>query len=144
MRLFVTVKRLGKKRALLTEIPYDIPPPATLRDLITSMVQVEASAYNAKPEAGPDGADHAPPPLAFLLTSEDLDAKTPTGKIDFGLRRNRRADLPEAISHALTAFGDGMFRVFVGDVELENLDQPASLHEGDKLTFIRLTMLSGR
>ena len=37
-----------------------------------------------------------------------------------------------------------MFRVFLGDRELENLDEKVEFAEGNEITFIRLTMLAGR
>ena len=42
------------------------------------------------------------------------------------------------------AFNDGLFRIFLNDNELSSLEEKIKLQENDKLTFIRLTMLSGR
>lgn len=42
------------------------------------------------------------------------------------------------------AFKDGLFRIFLNDNELSSLEENINLQENDKLTFIRLTMLSGR
>lgn len=45
---------------------------------------------------------------------------------------------------AMLGFQDGLFRVFLGDTELTELDEKLELQEGDTVTFIRLTMLAGR
>ena len=44
----------------------------------------------------------------------------------------------------MLGFQDGLFRVFLGDTELTELDEKLELQEGDTVTFIRLTMLAGR
>ena len=44
----------------------------------------------------------------------------------------------------MLGFQDGLFRVFLGDTELTELDEQLELQEGDTVTFIRLTMLAGR
>lgn len=36
------------------------------------------------------------------------------------------------------------YRIFLNDNELSSLEKKINLQENDKLTFIRLTMLSGR
>ena len=45
---------------------------------------------------------------------------------------------------SVQGFEDGLFRVFLGDRELENLDEKVEFAEGNEITFIRLTMLAGR
>ena len=37
-----------------------------------------------------------------------------------------------------------LIRIFLNDNELSSLEEKINLQENDKLTFIRLTMLSGR
>ena len=54
------------------------------------------------------------------------------------------AELSKAIETAVQGFEDGLFRVFLGDRELENLDEKVEFAEGNEITFIRLTMLAGR
>lgn len=44
---------------------------------------------------------------------------------------------------ALLAYKDGIYRVFIGDEEVKELNESLNIKEGDILTFIRLTMLSG-
>ena len=53
-------------------------------------------------------------------------------------------DVGKSIETAMLGFQDGLFRVFLGDTELTELDEKLKLQEGDTVTFIRLTMLAGR
>ena len=48
------------------------------------------------------------------------------------------------MENALQCFLDGLVRIFRNEEELSELDQSAGLREGDILTLIRLTFLSGR
>ncbi len=41
-------------------------------------------------------------------------------------------------------FEDGIFRIYLGTEELKKPEDLISLEEDSELTFIRLTMLSGR
>lgn len=67
------------------------------------------------------------------------------GKIGFGRRfSDKKADKQKALDNAQQSFEDGIYKVFVGDKELTDLKTAVNLQEGDVLTFIRLTMLSGR
>ena len=66
------------------------------------------------------------------------------GRIGFGIPfGSREADTEEALETALQGFRDGLYRVFVGDREIESLDEPLGLSEGDTVTMIRLVMLTG-
>ena len=48
------------------------------------------------------------------------------------------------MENACQCFSDGLVRVFRNEEELTELDGPVRLWEGDCLTLIRLTFLSGR
>ena len=50
----------------------------------------------------------------------------------------------KAKENALQSFEDGLYRIFIGDNEIEGLNTAITLNEGDTLTFIKLTMLAGR
>ena len=53
-------------------------------------------------------------------------------------------DRAKACETACQCFEDGLVRVFRNQEELEGLETQVKLQEGDCLTFIRLTFLSGR
>ena len=62
MRIYLKMKTPGKRRPILDDIPYEIPDnTATLRELLTALVQAEVERYNGKPRSSP--SDEAPPGL---------------------------------------------------------------------------------
>ena len=48
------------------------------------------------------------------------------------------------MNHAIQSFEDGIYRIFLDDRALEQLEEKILLTEGSSLTFVRLTMLAGR
>ena len=74
-----------------------------------------------------------------------MEDKAATGKVGFEANYNGRpAAETEAIINALQSYEDGIFRIFLDDAELGELSSSVQLKEESTLTFIRLTMLSGR
>ena len=57
---------------------------------------------------------------------------------------DRKADPESAVNHAIQSFEDGIYRIFLDDRALEQLEEKILLTEGSSLTFVRLTMLAGR
>ena len=79
-----------------------------------------------------------------LLTKAEIDDMRQVGKIGFGIPYGSNpADYQEALDTAYQGFEDGLYRVFVGEWEMESLDAPLDLHEDDTITIIRLVMLTG-
>ena len=56
----------------------------------------------------------------------------------------QKQDLEKAIENALQSYEDGIYRVFVNDEEMGEIESEIELKEKDELTFVRLTMLAGR
>lgn len=137
MLLHLTLRQLGKRRSTLDAIPLPIPDSvATVRELLVCVVHESVAAYNARVRQGEN--DLQP------MTEETLSGMERVGKLAFGVNYGgRAADEAAAIDTALQGFEDGLYRVFLGQTELTALDSPIALHEGDELTFIRLTMLTG-
>lgn len=137
MKISVRMKMLGKRRSILGEVPIEINDTVkTLRELLTELVRIEAERYNQK------GVDVQ---LIPFLSKEELKEQAAAGKVGFGrIYSDKKADVHKAIENALTCFEDGLVRVFCGERELEELDGEIHLEEGDVLTFIRLTFLTGR
>lgn len=80
-----------------------------------------------------------------MLSNAQIDDMAHIGKIAFGIVYGEKApDVGKSIETAMLGFQDGLFRVFLGDTELTELDEKLELQEGDMVTFIRLTMLAGR
>lgn len=134
MTILVNVKQLGKKRNKISEMPFFLEnKPRTPRELITESVRACVAAYNARlnKEAKP-------------LSEDDISAMSELGKIAFGLSEGAAADLGKATDDAILAFEDGLYRIFLGEEELTELDGSIELNENSSVTFIRLVMLAGR
>lgn len=143
MRISITVKTFAAHRNHMTDRPVELPDSiGTTRDLIAALVRMEVASYNAKPEDA-RAVDATGKTLAVPLSEDAISRAAESGKISFGFRRGPEADGNAAIQNALATYGDGFFKIFVGDVELGGLDDPVAMHDGDRLTIIRLVMLSG-
>lgn len=137
MKINIQMKTAGKRRPILEHVPYEINDTAkTLRELLTELVNIEVERYNAK------GVDVQ---LIPFLSEEELKEQATVGKVGFGrIYSDKKADADKAVENAIQCFEDGMVRVFCGERELTELDGETGLKEGDELTFIRLTFLTGR
>lgn len=137
MRINVRMKMLGRKRPILGEVPMEISDTVkTLRELLAELVKIEVGKYNLK------GVDTQ---LIPFLSKEELEGQAAVGKVGFGrIYTDRKANVSKAVENVFTCFEDGLVRVFCGEQELEELDGEIQLKEGDTLTFIRLTFLTGR
>ncbi|MEH7113832.1 hypothetical protein V7124_15775 [Neobacillus niacini] len=137
MKVFVSVKQAGRRKEYIKkeELVLD-DNPASLRELIMEIIRKNVESYNRRPLDS----------LLFnYLTFDEIEAQVSTGKVGFCQRVDeRQADAGKAVETAMLAFTDGLYRVFIGDVEIESLDGPLGIKDGDVLTFIRFTMLSGR
>ena len=137
MRVYVTIKQAGKKNSYLTEMPLELPATViTLGDLIKHIVLLNVKSYNTKTYDSD---------IVKLLTQQDIDSHITTGKVGFGRRFNRK-DAPQekSVETALSAFTDGLYRVFADDQEISDLEAVLSLQEDSRIAFIRLIFLSGR
>jgi len=137
MKIVVTVKSVGKKKAYLTQKEWELlDEPTTLRELITAVVRKNVQDFNNK---------EVEVPLMNYLTKSDIEQQSVTGKVGFGAHYNEsKADVTEAISAAIQAFEDGLYKVYVREEEMEKLDIPLQCQDGDVVAFIKLTMLAGR
>jgi len=148
VRVRVTVtghrRRGEQERGLALALP---PGPVTARQIVAAAVTAEAAAYQAR--AGEAS-------LVRVLTDRalraDLDqgaVRMSDGRMSEGRMSDRRmsdrpsaepVDVTAAVETALLAFDDGIFRVFVGDREVEG---PVELPDGAAVLFLRLVPLAG-
>lgn len=137
MKIFINVKQLGKRKEAIGRKEFLIETvPVTTAELIVAVVIRQVQEYNERLDQND---------LLKYLTDAEIEEKATSGKVSFGVNYNGLpADAEKAVRNALQSFEDGIFRVFLNDTELESLDETIQLQEGDKLTFIRLTMLAGR
>ena len=151
MKVYIQIKSAGNRSAArraenpftpktpdrLARVPYELPDSvSTLRELIAALVRIEVGRYNEK------GADRQ---LIPFLTGEEIREQAETGRVGFGrIWSEKKAEEAEAVRNACQCAEDGLVRIFQNDTEIAGLDSPVRLREGDCLTFIRLTFLSGR
>ena len=90
--------------------------------------------------------------LVRVLTKKSLDADLARGAVRTeGPRDDAEAaagdqgqvNLADAVDAALLAFGDGLFKVFVGDRELTDDAAALPVTDGAALLFLRLVPLAG-
>lgn len=138
MKLLVRIKQVGRKKPLLQEKSLeigDVGLSPTLGELIAAVVAQQVESYNSKV---------AEENILPFLTEPEIDASSTAGKMGFGSIYNfNSADLVNAVENARQSFEDGIFAVFIGDEQIDRLDQKANLDDSTVVTFIRLTFLSG-
>ena len=136
-QLFVRIKQVGKRKPLIENQSMEMPDTVrTLRALLAEIIRQRVETFNQRSESGN---------WTKYLTDFDLDAAAETGKVSFDAKYNdRQQNAGQAVDTAILAFQDGLFRVFLDEIELESLDAALNLHDGQVIIFIRLTMLSGR
>lgn len=137
MNIKVNIKQLGKKRATVETEGFRLETrPETVKDLIAASVHTCVEDYNARVRKGES---------ASPLSEEEILGMSQIGKIAFGINYGgKEANEEKAVKNALLAYEDGLFRIFLGENEAGALEDKIDLDENDEVTFIRLTMLSGR
>lgn len=133
LRIYAKVKSIGKRKPVLELQPFEIAPAATLRELVTQIVQQNVQSFNEEK------------PFTRYLLENDIETAYEQGKVGFNHKYNdqKQSEQP-AIEEALLAFEDGIYKVLHGEKELTTLDESLHINEDDIFTFIKLTMLSGR
>lgn len=137
MKIFVNVKQIGKRKNKIDKKKYEISEKiTTVKELLTEFVTINVNEFNN----GFTENDIVP-----YLTDEKINDLSDAGKISFGVDYNgQKQDLEKAVENALQSYEDGIYRVFVNDEEMGEIDCEINLKENDELTFVRLTMLAGR
>lgn len=138
MILKIHLKQIGQRKQTVAPVDFEYSPvPRSVRELITQTVTMCVEAYNERVRRGDS--------FTAPVTEEQITDMAGVGKIAFGINYGGREQDPgKAIENALQSFEDGLYRVFLNENELERLEDGLELCEGDSLTFIRLTMLTGR
>jgi len=131
------MKSLGKRKEFFKNVEYQLSMrPETITDLISELVKINVSSYNERSGE-----------VSFVnyLTKEEIELRGTTGKVGFGINYNeQKANVQDSIRTALQAFQDGLFKVFINDVE-QTVEAPSIIvNDGDQIVFIKLTMLAGR
>ncbi|RSD28876.1 hypothetical protein EJA10_03340 [Mesobacillus subterraneus] len=137
MFIYVLVKSVGKRRDVVSKQRVKLQgTPGSLRVLLTELVTVNVREFVGKEEEKP---------LVSYLTEGEINQQASSGKVGFGaIYNNSKPDLNAAIHTAIQAFEDGLFLVFINSEQIEDLDAPLNMADGDEVALIRLTMLAGR
>lgn len=143
--MLITGKALGRRKPLFEDWSIPLPPEwrgdggdggLTLRDLIERIVRDEVRAFRQR--------EHD---RQFLraLTAKEIEAAAEKGKVQMGESDvgPRDVDEDQAVETAWQAFEDGIYLVVIDEVEQTQLDQRIFLTADSRITFIRLTLLSG-
>ena len=77
--------------------------------------------------------------------ASEIEHAAERGKIEMGASEVgiQHVDAEQSVGVALQAFEDGLYLVIIDDVEHRDLDQQVYLKDDSRITFIRLTMLTG-
>ena len=137
MKITVNTKAVGKLRACVSKTELELDgAPETVRSLICLAVDACAGDYMRRAQSGE---------VLRVLTDERLSAMADQGKISFGsVYGEAKVGIEAARANALQCFEDGIYRIFIDGRQLERLDEKIALAGDSELTFVRLTMLSGR
>lgn len=137
----VELKVIGQKRPVFTDYRLPLPPEVnvsegiTLRDLITHIVLQEVETFRQR---------KAERRLAQVLSPQLIEHSAAQGKIESGERElEQDVNDDESVGVALQAFEDGIYFVFVDDVQRESLNQTVFVGENSRIMFVRLVALAG-
>ncbi|WP_373228782.1 hypothetical protein [Cohnella sp.] len=137
MRIRVMVKQIGKRKPIIGEQHLQLyQSTATLQELIEQIVTINVEQYNNRT------VDEL---MVAALSEQEIQDKADHGKVGFNVRYNpNQQDLNKALENASLSFQDGLYKVFINDIEIEQWQQEISINEDDSILFLRLTMLAGR
>ncbi len=111
------------------------PTSPTAADLIDHVVRAEVADFAER---------QVERRLLRVLTEQAIAAGAAAGKVAAELREGTPPPDPQdAVTVAHEAFTDGIFLLFVDDVEVEGLDTPVTLHDDVRVRFVRMTALAG-
>lgn len=141
--MLITSKVLGTKKRLFEDWSIPIPPQdeggdggLTLGQLIARIVRAEVKKFQQRQQ------DRQ---FSRALTSSEIERAAERGKVEMGASEVglQDVDAEQSVAVALQAFEDGLYLVVIDDVEHRDLNQQVFLNEDSRITFIRLTMLTG-
>lgn len=145
MILHVLKKSIGKRGQHLAPVEYALPEElCCLRQLMEALVEKEVSIYNAKVGQTAEGLTGLQWTEGLPMEQETLDGAVEAGRVGFGrVYSEKTADPKKAKETALQGWKDGLIRVFLNEHELTDLDAPVEIRDGNELTILRLSFLSG-
>ncbi len=144
MSVLITVegKAVGQEQSLFTDWRIELPPDKErqgdhlkLRDLITSIVNEEVNAFRLRQEERK---------LPRVMSRRQIEQGVLGGKVDPGEHdMQQEVNIDEAVAVALQSFEDGLYFVFIDEIQQIHLDSEVFLKTNSKVMFLRLTALVG-
>jgi hypothetical protein len=137
IQLTIQAKIIGRRgpalQPLLLEVPGPIP---SLRQLLAAIVQQQIAEFLERKQQAT---------FLRVLSQAQLDEGAEAGRILSGDpdRQHPAPDPQQSLQAVLTAFGDGLFYVFLDDVQIESLDETIQIQESSHILFARLIPLAG-
>jgi hypothetical protein len=132
--VIIETKVVGSKDSESTHIT--LPTGVgSLRDLLTVLVRHELAAHEERRTASR---------TLRVLTPADLARGVDDGV--YGREKRAAAAPPpesEAVTRAVEAFTDGLYFVFIDDVQVDDLNEPLTLRPDSTLRLVRLVALAG-
>lgn len=142
--MIVASKTIGSKRRLFEDFSIPVPPETdgegggefTLEQLIERIVRIEVAEFRKRQH------DRQ---FIRALSAEEITTGLEAGKIDMGGSDIGQQEVDEdaAVAAALQSFEDGIYLVAIDDEQITRLEQQIYLQSDSRITFIRLTLLSG-
>ncbi len=145
MEIKVQVKQAGRRENKIVTAKLLLKQaPKTAGELIAGAVKAAYAVHYEKTneiEAFENGDLSG----VIIYTQDELEQKAAGGKIDFVfLKNNKKVSEKKAVETALQAFEDGLVAVFVDGTRYENTADALELTGNETVTFVKLTMLTGR
>jgi hypothetical protein len=144
VRVSATVTGHRRRGVREHDLVLALPPgEVTARQLIEAAVAAALEGFKARAEEAS---------LVRVLTKKSLDADLARGAVATGgppddarttAGEPGQPNLAGAVDAALLAFGDGLFKVFVGERELTDDGAALPVTDGAALLFLRLVPLAG-
>lgn len=123
------IKRKASSHKELGKATFEIHEVNTLRAFLLEMTRVQMQEKEEQE----------------TLSRNEIQNQASSGRVRFHNLYNEQKDtLEKAGKRVLQDFQDGLFRVFIQGEEVEDIDAPLDIHEGDEVVFLQLMMLSGR
>jgi hypothetical protein len=134
----ISGKVLGKHQALFQGWDLTLEKddrPFTLGALLRQIVMAQVSEFAAR---------QAQRQLIQVLSPQQIAIGADLGKISAGgSELDQPVDVEQAVDNALLAFKDGLYFVFIDEVQQDDLEQLVDLQDGSQMLFLRLIPLVG-
>lgn len=145
MEFKVQIKQAGRRENKIVTAKLLVKQtPRTVGELVACAVKSSYAQYYEKADLI-EAFENGDVSQAIVYSQDEIEQKAAEGKIDFGfLKNDKRISEKKAVETALQAFEDGLVAVFVDGTRYENTADVLELTGNETITFVKLTMLTGR